>query len=324
MLKFESILRMTQKGLKDALVRELKQMQYKPISRDGFIYCPGTVPIMLVAHLDTVHKTPVKNICYSDNGNIIMSPEGIGGDDRAGVYMVLQIAKKVNCHILFCEDEEIGGIGAHKFVKTKIKPKLDYIIECDRRGNNDAVFYDCDNRDFTKFITSFGFKESIGSFSDISIIAPVLGAAAVNISAGYYNEHTKHEYIDMSAVNNNIQRITKIVTSKKSRSFDYIEMQYKWDFDNNYFAEKLLMAVPDGAYVKTPEGELFDGSMFFIDEWGNVYEMMRDYGIEIFAEFMEGYVAFNSTGGFLKYNSKSKNLIKIEVHEGHESWSGLY
>ena len=222
MLTFEKIIKQPQFVLKDSLISELNYMGYKTITKKGFTYASGNVPVMLVAHLDTVHKELVKTICYSPDGKILMSPQGIGGDDRAGIYMILQIIKQHRCHVLFCEDEEAGGGGALEFVKSKITPKVNYIVELDRRGIDDAVFYDCDNPEFTKFICRLGFKEDFGSFSDISIIAPELDIAAVNISAGYYNEHTKHEYIHMDAVDKNIQRIGKVVSTTSSK-FDYIE-----------------------------------------------------------------------------------------------------
>lgn len=230
-MTFEDIVRKPQHTLKKALVSELNRMGYKTITKRGFLYAKGSRSVMLVAHLDTVHREPVKTICYSPDGKVVMSPQGIGGDDRAGVYMILQIIRKHRCHVLFCEDEETGGIGATKFVQSGIRPKINYIVELDRHGSDDAVFYDCDNPDFTEFVCGFGFQEEFGSFSDISILAPELEIAAVNISAGYYNEHSKHEYVDMDAVNQNIQRVSRMV-STHSDYFEYIEAVRfsRWNF----------------------------------------------------------------------------------------------
>ena len=161
----------------------------EPVCKSGFLYAEGTVPVLLVAHLDTVHTHRPDIICCSEDGRYLMSPYGIGGDDRAGVYMILMLMRECHCHILFCEDEELGGVGARKFTNSKLRPEVNYIVELDRRGRNDAVFYHCDNPDFTEFVCSFGFKENSGSFSDISVVAPHLKTAAVNISAGYFNEH---------------------------------------------------------------------------------------------------------------------------------------
>ena len=103
-MTFENILVKSQKELKRALKKELQELRYSPISSKGFLYAKGTVPVLLVAHLDTVHREGVKIICYSKGGKILMSPQGIGGDDRAGVYMILQLLKSHRCHVLFCED----------------------------------------------------------------------------------------------------------------------------------------------------------------------------------------------------------------------------
>lgn len=219
---FEEIIRLSQHALKQALISELGRMGYKTHSKRGFTYGVGSLPVLLVAHLDTVHQAPVKTICYSPDGKTMMSPQGIGGDDRAGVYMILEIIKTHRCHVLFCEDEEAGGIGAQKFIKSGIQPDVNYIIELDRHGSDDAVFYDCSNPNFTEFVCGFGFNEAFGSFSDISIIAPTLGVAAVNISAGYFNEHTLHESVDTSVMQRNVRRVGKMI-SAPSDCYDYME-----------------------------------------------------------------------------------------------------
>ena len=141
MMDFEMILKLPQAELKEALQKELQSAGYTVTSKDGFLYAPGTVPVLLVAHLDTVHEKAPSIICYSKDNRVLMSPQGIGGDDRAGVYMILEIIKQANCHVLFCEDEEIGDIGAKKFVKSNMPLPVYYIIELDRQGHNDAVYY---------------------------------------------------------------------------------------------------------------------------------------------------------------------------------------
>ena len=204
---FESILKMTQGELKEYLAQQLRVYGYEPVCENGFLYAEGTVPVLLVAHLDTVHTHQPDIICRSEDGRYLMSPYGIGGDDRAGVYMILLLMRKCRCHILFCEEEEVGGVGARKFAKSKLRPEVNYIVELDRRSTNDAVFYNCDNPDFTEFVCSFGFEENYGSFSDISVVAPHLDTAAVNISAGYFNEHRLHEMIDTYAMCKNVLRL---------------------------------------------------------------------------------------------------------------------
>ena len=139
-LTFETILRLPQMELKKTLKAELRSRGYPVTDKPGYLYAEGTIPVLLVAHMDTVHRQPVEQICYSADRAVAMSPQGIGGDDRCGVWMILQILRTANCHVLFCEDEEVGCVGAKKFTRGSLRPQVNYIVELDRRGSNDAVF----------------------------------------------------------------------------------------------------------------------------------------------------------------------------------------
>ena len=203
MRTLEDFLRPTQEGL----FRQLKKRfgEKAVFQNGGFLLVPGEAPALLVAHLDTVHKKPVQVICRSEQGNILMSPQGIGGDDRCGVYGICKVyeAAEKKPWLLFTCDEETGGQGAEMFCRAytagtlpKELDSLKMIIELDRKGRNDAVYYGCDNPAFEEYVKGKGFVTECGTFSDISILAPVLGVAAVNLSCGYHNAHTLHEYIN--------------------------------------------------------------------------------------------------------------------------------
>ena len=184
--EIETILKHTQEELLVFLEHFLSINKFPQTVTKDYIYAQGDIPVMLIAHLDTVHKAPPTEIYYSKDLTTLISPTGIGGDDRAGVFIIMElILKGFRPHILFTCDEEIGGLGAQNFVEDFRDNKLElkYILEFDRKGFDDCVFYDCDNKDFIKYITSFGFTEQYGTFSDISIIAPPLSVAAVNLLA---------------------------------------------------------------------------------------------------------------------------------------------
>ena len=80
---FENICRMSQKTLKKHMRKMLEEKYDEVIYADGFVFAKGTVPILLVAHMDTVHKE-LPRILALNNGKI-SSPQGIGGDDRCGI-----------------------------------------------------------------------------------------------------------------------------------------------------------------------------------------------------------------------------------------------
>lgn len=277
-MNFNKIIRYSQYKLKNALETSLKAQNYTPINKDGFLYAKGEIPVLLIAHLDTVHKERAKDIYRLKSNGFIMSPQGIGGDDRCGIYMIMEIIKTHRCSVLFCEDEEIGGIGARKFLKSKIPINVNYMIEFDRMGRNDAVFYDCENLEFTDFICkNGGFKENFGTFSDISLLAPSLGIAAVNISSGYYKAHTLMEYIDMSIVKNNIERVKEIISIPSVR-FEYVESkrwyydctfdydsEYSTSFKNKnsttfYHTDSIIYVAPldRNEYIITLDGQMFE------------------------------------------------------------------
>ena len=102
--------------------------------------------------------------------------------------------------------------------------RKEFLIEIDRKGANDAVYYDCDNPDFEEYITGKGFQTALGSFSDISLLAPELGVAAVNLSSGYYAPHTLHENIIRTQLENVIHSVGEIVAEASDLPrFEYIE-----------------------------------------------------------------------------------------------------
>lgn len=224
----EKMLRMKQNTLKKFIKKNLKEQGYEVTNKDGYLYAEGEHPVLLVAHMDTVHRIPVQTIIR--NEHVISSPEGIGGDDRCGCYLILKMIQEIKCSVLFLEDEEIGCIGATKFTRNfdYSKINVNYIVEFDRRGNNHCVFYECDNPEFEKFITSTGYFEThYGSYTDICEVAPQIGVAAVNLSSGYYNEHSKEETINLLELDTIFNEAKKLIEQKTDK-YEYIECKYSW------------------------------------------------------------------------------------------------
>ena len=113
----------TQEELYKTLCTTLELMRYNVYTneQDGSKYIYAThssepINVTLVAHLDTMFSNGRKNIVCVDN--LISSPQGLGADDRAGVYGILQIIKKYKCNVLFVCDEEYGQKGSKNFVRS--------------------------------------------------------------------------------------------------------------------------------------------------------------------------------------------------------------
>lgn len=212
---FKQIARLSQTGLRKFLISYLRKSYPKKnvVYSDHYIYAKGEIPIALVAHMDTVHKHLPEQIYWDKKEDIIWSPQGLGADDRAGVFAILQIiAFGYKPHIIFTADEEIGGIGASLIAKRDNPfDDLRYVIEFDRKGLDDCVFYDCDNPDFIEYISCFGFKEEFGTYSDICEFCPDWGVAGVNLSVGYFNEHTFSEYLVSSILLDTISKVCEML-----------------------------------------------------------------------------------------------------------------
>lgn len=239
--EFVALCKLTQEKLIEILPDKLLDAGYNDVVKgDGYIYAKGEIPYLLTAHMDTVHKNPVNTFYeYIDEKkqHIISSPQGIGGDDRCGIYMILEIIKEFKPSILFCEDEEQGGVGSSKFCKTDLIQELsglNYLIELDRANGTDAVFYDCDNPEFTDFIEkATGYKEAFGSFSDISELCPACKVAGVNLSCGYYHAHTLQEEVNVEEMLHTIEVVKKLLTTE-CEQFEYIEAKHYYNNWRNY------------------------------------------------------------------------------------------
>lgn len=171
--------------------------------------------ILLNAHLDTVdvfspNRTIVKN--YS----ILTSSDGIlGADDRAGICAVLATVKtakksgfKGTLKIIFTVEEEIGLRGA-RAVNDFFLWDIDMAFVVDRRGIGDLVTscYDMQfcTEQFARRIHRYANDRHPGNWrivqggsSDTRIWASQ-GINSMNISAGYFNEHTEMESLDIEA-----------------------------------------------------------------------------------------------------------------------------
>ena len=150
----ENLFSLTQQDMHKAMSKYLKSKYSQVKVTKDYILAIGDIPIALVAHMDTVYKTPVKHLYYDQKKGALWSPEGIGADDRAGIFSIIKILQGgLRPSVIFTTDEEKGGLGAAVLAESKCPiPNLKYIIQLDRRGTNDCVFYDCYNPQFTKYV----------------------------------------------------------------------------------------------------------------------------------------------------------------------------
>ena len=227
---FATIAKMTDKSLLTGLWKYLIKAYYKKEdtkATNNYLLCKGDIPIMLVAHVDTVFQFLPTDIYYDKDKNVMWSPQGLGADDRAGIFAILAILSRgYKPYLCFTNGEEEGGIGARALIQAYPTDmfNLKYIIELDRRGEKDCVFYRCDNEKFENYVESFDFTMNWGTFTDISIICPAWKVAGVNLSVGYFNEHSLIETLNFSYLYSTIEKVCKMLDDvNNAEKFEYIE-----------------------------------------------------------------------------------------------------
>lgn len=264
--RFINICKLNKVQLKSYLVNWLKGYYSDVVVGDGFVYARGQMNVLLTAHMDTVHDESLKKHItvkkekkYGKVFHTLTSKQGIGGDDRCGIYMIMKIVEQgYRPFILFCEDEEIGGVGSKKFCKTQYIFELEemkFLIELDRANAKELVYYDDGNKEFHKFCEEVtGYTESYGSFSDISVLSPYCMSSSVNISCGYYNAHHLDEYVVFEEMMDSIQATIKLLkaSEKLTERFEYEECIYYGNYYGSGYSSLL------SSYYKERSDEYYE------------------------------------------------------------------
>lgn len=203
------------------LIRELRSISdYIYTDRKGnvlgYLDCGEGPTILLSAHMDTVERIETDREILED-GTILRSSKGIlGADDRAGIAIILEVLAGIRqtnfngtLKFAFTVEEEIGLRGA-KGIDKEFIADVDAAIVIDRRGTRDIVtscmgIYPFCREEYGAIFEKAGelagmpdWKMTQGGYSDTLVFAEN-GINAVNLSAGYRNEHTELEYVDYHA-----------------------------------------------------------------------------------------------------------------------------
>ena len=228
----------SQKNMKRVISRFLHKHYKKVIETKEYVFAEGDIPIALVAHLDTVFEDSIhkesRELFYDESHNVAFCPQGAGFDDRAGIFAIVQIIRSgLKPHVIFTTDEEVGGLGASKLAELDCPFKdLKYVIELDRRGSNDCVFYDCENPKFTEYVESFGFEYNFGSYTDICEFCPTWKIAGVNLSIGYRDEHSVSEVLFVGRMYSTIEKVKKMLADAANlkEPFEYIPSPTRYNY----------------------------------------------------------------------------------------------
>jgi tripeptide aminopeptidase len=174
----------------------------------------------VIAHTDTVHELDTINVreemlpntegelklslkAYNDSGN----PTGIGGDDKCGVFACFELLKELpNLKAAFFVSEETGCHGS-KMADPSFFTNVGYAIQFDAPENwmvtetcYGAKLFDRESEFFEKCdkVITEGMsnrKYMIHPYTDVYALKTKFDFSCINISIGYYDYHTKNEYV---------------------------------------------------------------------------------------------------------------------------------
>lgn len=176
---------------------------------------------ILNAHMDTVQDdidealSPFVKI----RDGILNGYGVIGGDDKCGLFVILEVLKQRKVNFIITREEEIGCIGISNFMNHNDIKEYPWALTLDRYGSGDII---CNKNDYGtkefedvlyKVGRDFGYAPAQGVYSDADYISQDISCA--NVSVGYYAHHTKNEYVVLSELQNSINFVISAVDKIK-------------------------------------------------------------------------------------------------------------
>lgn len=162
----------------------------------------------VVAHLDQVQKNHSLDFKAIETDEIIFGyssknrrQEGLGADDKNGIWVALKCLERFDTiKVAFFVGEEIGCVGSSRCVMSFFED-CRFVLQCDRKHGNDLIvnasWTNLCSEDFIKDIgyELFGYKKANGMLTDVATLKDNgLEVSCLNISCGYYEPHTDHEF----------------------------------------------------------------------------------------------------------------------------------
>ncbi len=204
--------------------------------------------VVLSAHMDTVNDVRKgRQVLFNERTQRFTSSKGIlGADDRAGIAIILAVLRNLDkstfngtIKVCFSREEEIGCVGSEK-IPFDFYKDANLAIVVDRRGSRDIV---------TGCGEMYGFcSPAVGAFfEDVSGLLDMdwkavpggisdaytfsgNGIHSVNLSAGYMNEHTADEYVDIRHSRDTVNLILQAlgVINSQYHKFGKVPEPVKW------------------------------------------------------------------------------------------------
>lgn len=214
----------------------------------------------VVAHMDTVHLDQIPDIEADTKLDIHEEISklgvklwasrkegkksvvtGIGGDDKAGIFICLEIMKKFDKIIgAFFVEEEFGCKGS-EYADEEILKDVGYFMQFDAPydywcsfSSNGIQLFNEEIYNKIKSILSENNIKYIGHdpYTDIFKLKIRFDVACMNFFAGYHHMHTKNEFVVIENVEKAVKMGSNII---KTLGFNKHEMVDKGKVDHKLF-----------------------------------------------------------------------------------------
>ena len=301
----------------------------------------------VIAHLDINQRTKSENIEILKVDDWILGIDkdtglqiGLGHDDKAGVYFALQALQKFkNLKLFFPLDEEIGCVGS-KNCNPIFFENVGFMVQLDRRGYTDISNYTNGNDVVTKetekeleeVCTKYGYKFTRCISTDVGYLVGVLDIQGVNISCGYYDEHSDKEVLNIFDYDNaeafalSVLQITNgkryEIKQKPVITYPKTYGNYGGSYNRNYGNTTTPpMTVHKGGVTNgtNANSHLIDRSKDNIDTYNKKPEFVNSSTLGYDDEYDE-YYGYGGYGGEIYYPQSEKKTLETKVNEFRFAW----
>lgn len=270
----------------------------------------------LAAHMDQVQKPYPKDYKVVETADIVFgySPSlrtqcGLGADDKCGIWIALKmLARHDAIKVAFFVGEEIGCYGSSR-AEMDFFSDVRFVVQADRRGAHDLIteigFCDICSDEFIADLDAdlFGYKVANGMMTDVEALKENgLGVSCINMSCGYYDPHTEHEYVVKADMFNALNFVNHII----EKCVNVYPHDYSFDGYDDYYSSYSYFG--RGKWRKKNGEELEEAKL---DEFYEQYETAREY---VFFEMQEN--PDFTAREFLASYGQCLNLLREEDIDG--------
>ncbi len=193
----------------------------------------------LACHMDQVQTIHSEDFEVREENGILYGwseanqrREGLGADDKNGIWICLRCLEECPCiKVFMAVGEEKGCIGSNRADMSFFADSL-YVLEPDCKGGTEIHTnlrgIPCASEDFNEALQAEanGFTITDGKTSDIfALTLNDIGVSCANIPAGYHLPHKDDEHTVIAELENTLAFIRHFVTTEHQR-FPHIFKTY--------------------------------------------------------------------------------------------------